>query len=479
MPSLGKKNAKGKLILVSNREPYSHHLRKEKIVCQSTGGSLVSVLDPLMQERGNTWIAWGSGNADFNVTDSHQRVHVPEEKPLYWLRRIKLSEKEVRDYYVGFSNRTLWPLVHLMVDKVQFNNDYWNVYKEVNERFANITVEQFKKNDFVWVQDYQLALVPSLIRKKRKKAKIAFFFHLPWPPWEIFRILPQKREILNGILGADLIGFHTDSYVRNFLDCVREEFNLKPDNESITFRKRKILCKAFPLGVDFDGFRKNSELRKPAEVAKEIRKSINTEFMFLGVDRLDYSKGIPQKLNAFNAFLKKHPSFNKRVVLVQILTPSRSRTKEYNELEKEIDFLTGKINGEYQKLFWVPIRCLDRFVPKERLLGYYKAADVALVTPLIDGMNLVAKEFIASKKDNNAVLILSDFAGAAKELKGAIRVNPFDENSMVEAIKKALTMKPETKRKKFKLMKKQLQEKDIYFWLNSFLNEWEQVYKEN
>lgn len=473
------KKRKGKLILVSNREPYSHHFHRGKIISKMTGGSLVSVLDPLMQEKGNTWVAWGSGKADFNVTDSNQKVRVPEGKPSYWLRRIKLSKKEVNEYYIGFSNRVLWPLVHLMIDKVQFNEEYWNTFKEVNERFANITVEQFKKNDLVWVQDYHLSLVPNLIRKKRKKAKIAFFFHLPWPPWEVFRILPWGREILKGILGADLIGFHTKLYARNFLDCVRREFRLKPKKEGIKFEGRNILCKNFPLGIDFDGFQKASELKKPVEIAKEIRKSLNTEFMFLGIDRLDYSKGIPNKLRAFNTFLKEHPSYRKKVVLVQLITPPRSKAREYKELEKEIDILTGEINGSYQKLFWVPIRCLDRFVSKERLLGYYRASDALLVTPLIDGMNLVAKEFIASRTDNNACLILSDFAGAAEELNKAIKVNPFNESEMVEAMRKALTMKNSLKRKNFKSLKKTVQKNNVFVWLNTFLNEWENMYSED
>ncbi len=471
-----KKKKKGKLILVSNREPYSHYFSKGKIFLKSTGGSLVSVLDPLMLKRGNTWIAWGSGSADFKVTDPKHRVKIGKDKNFYWLRRIKLSKKEVNNYYVGFSNRVIWPLVHLMVDKIQFNEEYWETYKEINERFANITVEQFKRSDFVWVQDYHLMLAPQLIRKKRKKAKIAFFFHLPWPPWEIFRILPWKREILKGILGADLIGFHIPLYAKNFLDCVEKEFGLKSKKGALKFEGRKILCRNFPLGIDFEKFQKTSESKKPVEIEKEIRKSLNAEFMLLGIDRIDYSKGIPNKLRAFNAFLKKHPSFQKKVVLVQLLTPSRAKTAEYKKLEKEIDVLAGEINGEYQKLFWVPIRCLDRFVQKERLVGYYKAADVALVTPLIDGMNLVAKEFIAANSKNNSALVLSSFAGASEELKEAIKVNPFNQNEMVEAIRKSLTIKPVTKRKKFKLLKKRVEKNDVSLWLENFLKEWEKLY---
>ncbi len=465
-----------RLVLVSNRGPYTHEKSRRGIICERTVGGLVSALDPVMQSCGGVWVAWGSGNADFVVTDSQNRVRVPCEDTRYTLKRIRLSEREISRYYYGFSNRVLWPIFHLFPEKVCLKTEYWNSYQKVNEKFAKGVLEETKPNDLIWVQDYHLSLVPRLVRDENKDAKIAFFWHIPWPHWDTFSNLPWREEILNGLLSSDIIGFHTESYVKNFLECVKKGLDIPVDNGIINLPDRQIRVKAVPIGVDCEQFTQLS--RSVILRAARLHRRLHTKYIILGVDRLDYTKGIMNKLMAFERFLEKYPEFHEKVVLVQTATPTRTKVEEYREMKKEIDETVGRINGRFQRIGWVPIRYFYRTISQDRLLTYYKAADVALITPLIDGMNLVAKEYIATK-DNGGVLILSEFAGAAEELNEAILVNPHDTDAVADAIKNALEMSSEEKKQRFDVLKEKTREHDVYWWLERFFTEWRKTYEKS
>jgi len=430
-----------------------------------------------MQECKGLWIAWGSGDADFQVCDSENKVLVPE-KPKYTLKRIKLSKGEVENYYQGFSNRVLWPLFHLFVEKMCLKDKYWDSYYNVNKKFANSVIEEIDtKNDLIWIHDYHLSLVPKFIKEKKPGAKIAFFWHIPWPPWEVFGSLPQRKKLLDGLLNSDLLGFHTASYVQNFMDCANKNPKVK------LYQKKKIIAspnnktrvKNFPLGIsykDYSNLAKSENVIKKAQKLKKVHKD---KKLILGIDRLDYTKGILDRIKAYEFFLEKHPEFRKKVVLVQIATPSRDGIEEYCAMKKEIDEAVGDINSRFGREDWTPIIYFYRKIPQQSLLAYYKAADVGLLTPIRDGMNLIAKEFTAVK-DDDGVLILSEFAGASEELNEALMVNPYDLQETAGAIKTAVEMPLFEKIERFQSMKKKVKKFNAQWWLNNFLDEWEKSY---
>ena len=464
--------------MVSNREPYSHEKTKREIVCKKTVGGVVSALDPLMQKHGGAWIAWGSGSADFELCNSKNEVLVPEENPKYTLKRVALSKEEVTDYYEGFSNRVLWPLFHLFVEKMHPKEEYWDAYCKVNKKFARMAIDEINdKDDLIWIQDYHLSLVPRFIRDARPDAKIAFFWHIPWPPWEVFGSLPQRNEVLEGLLNCDMIGFHTSSYVRNFMGCAVKKPDVKLDTKKriTTFQDNKTKIRYFPLGISYKDFASPAESKKITKKAAKLKKMHNDRNFILGIDRLDYTKGILDRIKAFELFLEQCPEYREKVVLVQIASPSRNKIEEYCTMKKEIDEAVGSINGRFGNDGWTPLMYFSRKISQQSLLAYYNAADVGLLTPLRDGMNLIAKEFTAAK-DESGVLILSEFAGAAEELNEALIVNPFDIQATAWAIKTAIEMPAEEKKQRFQSMKKKVREHDAEWWLNNFLEEWKKTY---
>ncbi|MFQ5712087.1 MAG: trehalose-6-phosphate synthase [Candidatus Geothermarchaeales archaeon] len=470
-----------RLILASNREPYIHRKSGGDVICARGPGGLISALDPVMRKTGGVWVSWGSGDQDFAVSDDRGRVKVPSENPSYTLRRVRLSKRDVNQYYYGFSNRVLWPVFCLFIDKARFRVDYWRGYRRVNGKFARAIVEDMRTDDLIWVHDYHLTLVPRLIRDSEEDAKIAFFWHIPWSPPEAFFTLPWRREILRGLLGSDLIGFQTQPDVKNFVECVKKEFKASFDEGEgvLETADRRVVVKAFPIGIDYDelvDLSREGMLPRIMERVKTIRRRRYVDHLVLGVDRLDYTKGILKKLEAFERFLERNPAFHGKVSLVQIASPSRTRVQEYREMKREIDETVARINGRFQTMDWVPIRYFYRYIPHERLVAYYKAADVALVTSLVDGMNLVAKEYVAAKVKGDGVLILSEFTGAAEELSEALIVNPYDIEGVAEAIKEALEMPPEEKKRRFEGLREKVRSRDVYWWLESFLEEWRGIY---
>ncbi|MFQ6136663.1 MAG: trehalose-6-phosphate synthase [Candidatus Hydrothermarchaeales archaeon] len=462
---------KNRLILVSNREPYIHEKTIRGIRCKQAIGGLVSALDPVMQSYKGTWVAWGSGGADREVCDDEDRVEVPPDNPQYKLKRVWLSEREKNYYYRGFCNRVLWPLSHLFLGKVSFEEKYWKAYKKVNAKFTKAVFQEATSQDVIWVHDYHLSLVPSLIKKDRSDSIVTYFWHIPWPPWEVYRILPWRREILGSLLCSDLIGFHTQRYVKNFKVCAEKEFDASVNNDTITVGDHDTTVKAFPLGIDYKKFNSISSSKKAAIAARRLRGKLHANTLILGVDRLDYTKGILDRLAAFERFLEKYPRYREKVVFVQIATPSRTKVKEYRLLKREVDEMVGRINGRFQRLDWVPIRYFYRSFTHEQLIAYYRAADIAFVTPLIDGMNLVAKEYMASKGTEDGVLILSEFAGAAEEMTEALLINPHDTRGVVYAIKKALEMSSRERKSRSEALRNKIRTHDLDWWLDSFFSE--------
>jgi trehalose 6-phosphate synthase/phosphatase len=442
-------------------------------------GGVISALDPLMQEKGGIWIAWGSGKADFLCSNSNNEVLVPEDEPRYILKRIPLHDKEIEGYYQGYANRVLWPLFHLFVDKMHMEKHYWPIYREVNKKFAQTAADVAEKEDFIWVQDYHLTLVPSFLREILPNAKIGFFWHIPWPPWEVFGTLPQRKEIMQGLLNCDIIGFHTESYVHNFLGCVRNQLDtsMTIQQDKVVTQDHKTTVRHYPLGISYGEFSHRGQAPLVRKKAQHLRKMYKERDLILGIDRLDYTKGILDRITAFGYFLEQHPEYREKVVLVQIATPSRNDIEEYCEMKKEIDEAVGRINGRFGSEDWTPVTYFYRKISQDLLLAYYQAADIGLLTPLRDGMNLIAKEFAATKEEGG-VLILSEFAGAAEQLEEAITVNPYDLPEMAEAIRVAVEMPLEEKHQRFHAMKKKVKQYDASWWLTVFLKDWEQLYDE-
>ncbi len=430
-----------------------------------------------MQQSRGIWIAWGSGNADFTVCNAENKVLVPEKNPRYFLKRLPLSKSEVDNYYKGYANRVLWPLFHYFIEKMHPNEKYWYAYYNVNKKFAEAVLDEMNPSDRIWLHDYHLALVPYFIKQKRPDAKIAFFWHIPWPPWEIFGALPQSNDILNGLLHSDLLGFHTQSYVKNFLGCAlrRPTVDITKQKNLLQVNGHQVKVNQFPLGICYDDFASPEGEQSIEKHAKKIKKMYNVKTLILGIDRLDYTKGILNRIKAFEYVIKTYPKFRGKVVLVQIATPSRGDVDEYHMMKKEIDEIVGRINAQYRTEKWTPIMYFYRRVPDRLLLTYYKAADIGLLTPIRDGMNLISKEFIAAKQ-KDGVLILSEFAGASEELHESIIVNPYDIIGTGEAIKQVLEMPAEEKQRRFQNLNKKVKAHDSQWWLQNFLQEWEQLY---
>ncbi len=472
---MSKEKKKRRLTLISNGEPYAHKYKDGKIYCEKLPGGLTTGLDPLMQEDKGLWIAWGRGEADFEVVGENNKVKVPDENG-YTLKRLKLSSGEQDGFYYGFSNEVMWPICHAFINKANFRQNYWYTYRKVNKKYAKTTLEELTENDLVWVHDYQLSLVPGFIREEKSTAKIALFWHIPWPAWEAYRTLPWRKEILEHMLAADFIAFHTEQFVYNFLDCAKKigaEINFK--NKTIELNNHKSKVAAIPLGVDYEGFKKEIKNKELYKKASRLKEKYHAEKLIFGVDRLDYTKGILERLKALELLYKNYPGYIGKVTMVQRIAPSRTQVLEYREMRETINEKIAEINGKYQKDEWVPIKYFYSSVPQQKLLPYYLAADIALITPLIDGMNLVAKEYLAIQ--DNGILILSEFAGAARDLNEALLVNPYDIEAVADIIHYALQMSAHEKKERLRKLKTKVKNYDINWWRNNFLQEWEKVYE--
>ncbi len=447
----------GPILVVSNRLPITVQRGPRGLEGRRSSGGLVSALEPVLRRRGGTWIGWPGA-------ELQKGEKLVAGVTGYEIRPVRLTESEVSGYYHGFSNRTLWPLFHSFPGKTVFERHDWEVYERVNARFAAVTAEACKGVGLVWLHDYQLMRAPLYLRESRCDARIAFFLHIPFPPYDLFRLLPWDRDLLDGLLACDLIGFHVEGYARNFLDCAERLEGARVDREAflIEHGDRTVRVGVFPLGIDFELY--ESMARNAPRTAQR------RERIILGVDRLDYTKGIPERILAFERLLALHPEHRGNVVLLQLAVPSRFQVAEYRQLKRQIDELVGRVNGRFATPTWSPIRYLYRGVPAERVATMYRDADVALVTPLRDGMNLVAKEFVACQVDDPGVLVLSRLAGAAETMHEAIRVNPYNIDGTAEALHRALTMNEAERRSRVAALRRRERRDNLYAWLDRFLD---------
>lgn len=454
-----------KTILVSNRLPISLRHRNGKFEFKPSTGGLATGLGSIYKEGENIWIGW-PGNT---VEDADQRAEITLELGELKMAPVFLSKADVEEFYEGFSNETLWPAFHYFTQYMVYNPKHWEAYVRVNQKFCDAILKKAGPDDTIWVHDYQLLLLPQMLREALPNATIAFFQHIPFPSYEIMRMIPWRKEILEGVCGADLIGFHTYDDMRHFLSAVSRITGMSSESGYIQAENRIINVDSFPMGIDYDKFAKQAKSKKTLKKVKEFRDMVGAQKMLLTIDRLDYSKGIPERIHAFNQLLLQNPDLHGKVSMIMIVVPSRDKVASYKDLKKDIDLLVGRINSEYSTLDWVPVHYFYRSFPFEELSAFYSMSDIALVTPLRDGMNLVCKEFVASKTDQTGVLILSEMAGASKELSDAILVNPNDRQGVVDAISIALSMKPAEQNARMKSMQESLKKYDIFQWVKVFM----------
>jgi trehalose-6-phosphate synthase len=477
-----------RLFAISNREPYEHVRRNGSVECLVPASGLVTALEPVLRACDGTWIAQGTGNADAEVVDQHDRLRVPPEHPEYTLRRVWVSPEEEQGFYFGFSNEGLWPLCHIAHTRPVFREQDWAAYYAVNRRFADAFLKEAEgeKNPAVLVQDYHFALVPRMIKEARPDARVAIFWHIPWPNPEAFGICPWQRELLDGLLGADLIGFHLQAHCNNFLESVDRVLESRIDREHFAVNRGGHLTYVhpFPISVKFG---KNHEERDPPETHRQdgyeqdghlermalLRRAgcPRASMLGIGVDRVDYTKGLPERMLGVERFFEKYPIYRGQFTLVQVGAPSRTHIRRYQDLMDEVKAEVERINRRFQTPDWRPIVFLAQHHSHREILPYYRTADVCLVTSLHDGMNLVAKEFVAAQESETGTLILSRFAGASHELVDALHVNPYDTEALAESIHRALEMSPQERHARMSRMRAYVREHNIYRWAGDLIGE--------
>ena len=470
------------LFVVSNREPYMHVRKGNRVELVVPASGLVTALEPVLRACGGMWIAHGSGEADMEVVDQEGRLRVPPEDPQYTLKRLWLTKEEENGYYYGFSNEGIWPLCHIAHTRPIFRTEDWAHYQKVNEKFAQAVLEALEgtEDPCVLIQDYHFALLPRLIKEKRPDARVALFWHIPWPNPESFGICPWQRELLHGMLGADLIGFHIQFHCNNFLETVDKtlESRIDWDHFAVEREGHTTRVKPFPISIAFNQNSKvlpGERLSPPNKEALLKELGVTTRFLGVGVDRIDYTKGIMERFRGIERFLEKYPRFQGRFTFVELGAPSRTLIKRYHDLLGEVEAMADRINWRFKTKDWKPIVFLKKHHSHEEIDPFYKVADVCLVTSLHDGMNLVAKEYIASREDEKGVLILSQFTGASKELRDALLINPYDTEQMADAIRYALEMDPHEQENRMQRMRETLKSHNIYRWAANLVGELSQI----
>jgi trehalose 6-phosphate synthase/phosphatase len=452
------------LLIVSNRLPVTVSVKASQLrVRASSGGLATGLVGPHDRARG-LWFGWPG------TTDLENRLYGDDLDREFEARRIvpvALDPSEVRDFYDRISSATLWPIFHDRLDRIPLGPAPWEVYERVNARFADAIAARYQLGDVIWIHDFHLLRLPGMLRERLPNARIGFFLHIPFPAADVFETLPVRRELLAGMLGADVIGFHTDRYVENFTSAVRRVIGPCDDRNGFRFNGRLVRVGAFPMGVDATSF--EALARTPAVESVVRALGTTSEQLMVGVDRLDYSKGIPRRLLALERLLIDHPELRGQLRLVQVAVPSRRRVLAYRRFRREVDELVGRINGSFATPTWTPIHYIYSSIPPETLVALYRVAKVMLVTPVRDGMNLVAKEFVASRFDGDGVLILSEFAGAAQELTSAVRVNPYDIRALAGAMYTALTMDSTERRTRMQRLRDRVRTHDVHAWTSEFL----------
>jgi alpha,alpha-trehalose-phosphate synthase [UDP-forming] len=454
-----------RLVVVSNRAPVRVVTQEGAQRLEPTVGGVGATFMRLLERQGGLWLAWSGSKGPVKP------LMLPADNPRFAMVFPPLTEHEIAQYYYGTCNCLLWPLMHFMTQHCRFDSTHWNCYRNVNASFAAFAASQCNPSDRVWIQDFHLALVPDMLRRRRPTLPIGLFWHVPFPPPSVFGILPWRQEFIEGMLGADVIGFHTAAYADHFLQCCDELCGLAVNRERrlVSFKGREIKVDAFPLGVPAEYFAQLGQSLRVQARARKIRASLNVPYLILGVDRLDYTKGLLERLAGFERFLEVSPEFRGRATLLQIAVPSRSAMPEYAQLKRQFDEAVGKILGRFSTAGWSPVRYLYDQLDTEELAAYYQAADVALITPLRDGMNLVAKEYVASRGAHDGALVLSEFAGAAQELREALLVNPYDADALAANLRHALTMDSNERSARMRALRERVFANDLDTWAQRFL----------
>lgn len=449
-----------RLVVVSSRGPY--HLRQTEngIKYEKTVGGLTSAILPVLERSGGIWIAWSEPGGKYPN---------PSGRPPFDIRYLELTPDQVQGFYYGLSNGALWPVCHYFLGRAHYSHEDWQVYEQVNRQFADAVLEETNANDVVWVHDYQLARVPYHLRQERPSIRIGFFWHIPFPAVEMFKTLPWRRQLLESLLACDVLGLHIEEYVRNLKDAAVELLGATIEGEVVHFGGRETRVVALPIGIDYESVEKMARTPALERRVQKLRDLERGRKIILGVERMDYTKGILERLRGFEHLLKMRPELHDKVTLFQIVTPSREGVAAYREKKREIDEIVGRINGKFSNDLWTPLHYLYRSFPPSRLAVYYRVADVALVTPLRDGLNLVAKEYVASRVHQDGVLILSEFAGVTCQLPEALAVNPYDMEEMAYVIDQALQMPREEQRRRMQAMQTRIKAESISWWMNEFL----------
>ena len=463
------------LIVVANREPYIHRYVGKRIECISPASGMCTALDPIMRACGGVWIAHGSGDADRKTVDRDDRVRVPPDEPRYTLRRVWLTKEQEQGYYYGLSNAALWPLCHITFTRPMFNSDDWEHYREVNNVFAQAVLEEAgDRPSFVFIQDYHFGLLPRILTTANPNLVIAQFWHIPWPNRETFRAFPWKEELLDGMLGNDLLGFHLRYHCQNFLDTVDRAIEARVDQEraEVTRGGHVTVVRPFPISIDFEQHAATANSSKVESFMEgwRVRLGLQDELIGIGIDRIDYTKGIPERLRALNCFFAKNPGYRKKLVFVQIGVPSRSHIPQYKLLDDELDKLVEEINWKWSEGSWRPIILLKQHYGQPELMALHRLAHFCIVSSLHDGLNLVAKEYVSSRFDENGMLILSQFTGAARELTDALLVNPFAVDEIAESILKALEMPQAERCRRMRKMREAVSGNNIYRWAGKVIS---------
>ena len=466
-------NRNRKLIIASNRLPFVLERDGDTWKLIPGSGGLVTAMAPVLRDRGGIWIGWPGIAGTVDISD---QLELASTSAGFDMKPVYLEEEDVNQYYIGLSNEVLWPLFHDLQSFCNFDPSYWQAYLDINARFAGVISDNAGPDDFIWVHDYHLLATASELKKLGTHTSIGLFLHIPFPPLDIFAKLPWRTEILDSMLAYDILGFQTLRDRRNFLQCLRtfiHDISIEGKGQVLTARSgdRSIRIGHFPISIDYNEFSHMAESREVADAAWYIHEDIPKGKIVLGVDRLDYTKGIPYRLRAFENFLEKHPELHRKITLLQVVVPSRRNIPVYEDLKIEIERMVGDINGRFTRSGWVPIHYIFRSLSRPELLAYYRTAEIALITPLKDGMNLVAKEYCASNIEQSGVLILSEFAGAAPQMKkGAILVNPYNIEEVSGAIFEAWSMDLRERRTRMKKLQSSVAKNDIYWWVNSFLD---------
>lgn len=460
------------IIIVSSAEPYVHSYTPKGIKVSRGSGGVVTAIEPVIKASKGIWIAHGRGSADIETVDGNQKINLPPRQPKYTLKRLFISKKDLQGWYYGFSNEMLYPLCLNVFERPKFSQTDWLAYEKINQQFVDaILLEAKDKKALVWIQDYQMARVAALLKQQRPDLLITHFWHIPWPDSNVFRICPWKKEIVEGLLGNDLLCFHINRFCLNFLHTVGKTLEAKIDleNMTVTYKDHVTYVKSFPGSIDYKAITNYSSRVKPRR--SFVNKYINSTYQYLalGVERLDYVKGIPERIKAIDRFLEKYPEYQKKFTYVNVMTASRTLIKRYEDLANEIENLVIRVNFKYGTDHWTPINIVKEPLPSNEIYSLYKNADMVMVTSLADGMNLVAKEYIAAGP-NDGVLLLSDQTGATKELSDAMIVNPYDIEGMADSIKAAIEMPTKEKKDRMEKMRAVVEKQNVYRWSGKLLN---------